>query len=59
MHTPRRPDPVVPLVRESHVFVDEEPLLWAADAIAWCWQRGGVWKDKVRGLVVRTEDLSA
>ena len=46
-------------IRYDHLHRHEEPLLWAADAIAWCWQRGGVWKDKVRPLVVRATDLSA
>ena len=46
-------------VRYDHLHRHEEPLLWAADAIAWCWQRGGAWKDKVRSLVARTDDLSA
>lgn len=46
-------------IRYDHLHRHEEPLLWAADAIAWCWQRGGAWKDKVRPLVVRTTDLSS
>ena len=25
----------------------QEPLLWAADGIAWAWARGGVWRDMV------------
>lgn len=25
----------------------QEPLLWAADGIAWAWARGGVWHDMV------------
>lgn len=45
-------------IRYDHLHRHEEPLLWAADAIAWCWQRGGAWKDKVQPLVVRTTDLS-
>lgn len=45
-------------IRYDHLHRHEEPLLWAADAIAWCWQRGGAWRDKVRPLVVRTADLA-
>ncbi|MFD6448538.1 hypothetical protein ACFWEJ_25785 [Promicromonospora sp. NPDC060204] len=44
-------------IRYDHLHRHEEPLLWAADAIAWCWQRGGAWKDKVRELVLRATDL--
>jgi hypothetical protein len=34
-----------------HQRAREEPLLAIPDAIAWCWQRGGHWRDRVRGLV--------
>jgi hypothetical protein len=44
-------------IRYDHLHRHEEPLLWAADAIAWCWQRGGDWRDEVRALVVRTTEL--
>lgn len=29
----------------------EEPLLWVSDAVAWCYQRGGEWRDLCRPLV--------
>ncbi|PSS43112.1 hypothetical protein C6401_13765 [Arthrobacter woluwensis] len=29
----------------------DEPLLWVSDGLAWCWQRGGEWKNLVRDLV--------
>lgn len=34
-----------------HLRAHEEPLLAIPDAIAWCWQRGGPWRDRVRELV--------
>lgn len=30
----------------------EEPLLWLADAVAWCLGRGGIWKSRVDSLVI-------
>ena len=29
----------------------QEPLLWAADALAWCWAAGGSWKQQIREKV--------
>ena len=29
----------------------QEPLLWAADAIAWAWARGGSWRTRIGGFV--------
>ncbi|MEY3472931.1 MAG: hypothetical protein RLY22_434 [Actinomycetota bacterium] len=34
----------------------EEPLLWVADAVAWCVNRGGEWEKLVRPLIVETID---
>jgi hypothetical protein len=33
----------------------EEPLLWLADAVAWCLGRGGTWKSRVDSLLVDTK----
>lgn len=33
-----------------HLRSREEPLLWFADLIAWCWSRGGEWRDFVLAL---------
>lgn len=38
-------------VRYDHRERHEEPLLWAADAIAWAWNRDQAWRAKVRPLV--------
>lgn len=32
----------------------EEPLLWVADAVAWCVNRGGEWERMVRPMIVET-----
>ena len=32
----------------------EEPLLWVADAVAWCVNRGGEWERIVRPMTVET-----
>ncbi|MGL5866789.1 MAG: hypothetical protein ACRCYX_13145 [Dermatophilaceae bacterium] len=34
-----------------------EPLLWIPDAIAWCWARGGEWKQAVKPLVAQVNIL--
>ena len=36
-----------------HMSPTEEPMLWIPDAIAWCVQRGGVWKGLLDDLPVR------
>ncbi|WP_460702136.1 hypothetical protein [Myceligenerans halotolerans] len=38
-------------VRYDHMHRHEEPLLWAADAVAWAWQRGGPWQAAAKGLI--------
>ena len=38
--------------RERH----QEPLLWVADAVAWCVNRGGEWERMVRPMIVETID---
>lgn len=38
-------------LRYEHLRAREEPLLTIPDAIAWCWQRGGHWRDRVRELI--------
>ncbi|GAA2239247.1 hypothetical protein GCM10010413_45830 [Promicromonospora sukumoe] len=44
--------------RYDHLHRHEEPLLWAADAVAWAWQRAGSWRDRVRPLVTRLHEVS-
>lgn len=33
-----------------------DPLLWIPDAVAWCWNRGGTWRDSVAAFC-KTQDL--
>ena len=40
-----------------HLAKHEEPLLWVADAIAWCIQRGRPWTDQIDGLPRRDVEL--
>ncbi|MBM7848752.1 hypothetical protein [Arthrobacter roseus] len=30
-------------LRYTHIRRNEEPLLWAGDVVAWCFQNGGPW----------------
>lgn len=46
-------------VRYEHRDRHEDALLWAADAIAWCWQHGGKWKDRVMPLIAHSIDVAA
>ncbi|RIQ18867.1 hypothetical protein [Jiangella rhizosphaerae] len=39
----------------QHDLPHQEPLLWAPDAIAWCWAAGGSWRQSVAGLATVIE----
>jgi hypothetical protein len=34
-----------------------EPLLWLPDIIAWCYGRGGTWRDAVEPLVAEVIEI--
>ena len=38
----------------SHIVRHQEPLLWVADAVAWCLNRGGDWERMVRPMIIET-----
>ena len=38
----------------DHKMRHEEPLLWVADVVAWCVNRGGEWERMVRPMIVET-----
>jgi hypothetical protein len=40
----------------DHVSRNQEPLLWVADAVAWCVNRGGDWERMVRPIIEETID---
>ena len=42
----------------EHVPARSEPLLWVADAAAWCWSRGGVWPGRLQPIVGRTRPVT-
>ena len=35
----------------------EEPMLTFPDVIAWCWARGGRWRDRIRSAVVEVRGV--
>ncbi|GAA1408901.1 hypothetical protein AUR04nite_29410 [Glutamicibacter uratoxydans] len=39
-------------LRYVHRGKKEEPLLWASDAIAWCYNREGNWRKKITPLIL-------
>ncbi|PRY43463.1 hypothetical protein [Umezawaea tangerina] len=45
-----------PLAYE-HFRPREDPLLWASDAIAWCYGAGGDWRRRVEPLLDEATDL--
>ncbi len=34
----------------EHLPARAEPLLWVADAAAWCWSRGGPWPSRLQAI---------
>lgn len=34
-----------------HMRAQDGPLLWIADAVAWCWVKGGEWRSYVHPVV--------
>lgn len=48
----------LPEVEYSHMAKHEEPLLWIADAVAWCRQKGGPWSARVDGLITRVVNVA-
>lgn len=42
----------------DHMPPHGDPLLWVADAVAWCSSAGGVWRARIEPLVVLTQDIS-
>ncbi|WP_106196268.1 hypothetical protein [Umezawaea tangerina] len=41
----------------EHMLSTQEPLLWIADVVGWCYGAGGDWKRRVLPLVGREVDL--
>ncbi|BAK35870.1 hypothetical protein MLP_28560 [Microlunatus phosphovorus NM-1] len=41
----------------AHVTRHQEPLLILPDAIAWCWAKGGHWRQRVRPIVSAVREI--
>ena len=41
----------------EHLPARSEPLLWVADAAAWCWARGGPWRTRLDPIVRQVHRL--
>lgn len=44
-------------LRFDHMRPHEEPMLWVADVVAWCWCRGGRWRADVGPVVTKVISL--
>ncbi|WP_143013750.1 hypothetical protein [Actinomyces ruminicola] len=41
----------------DHLHDHEEPLLWLADAVSWCWNKGGQWREALAGVTLDVIEL--
>lgn len=42
----------------EHLPPRSEPLLWIADAVAWCWTHGSLWQERVRPIVGEVHEVT-
>lgn len=42
----------------DHMPAHSDPLLWVADAVAWCSSAGGAWRDRIEALVAHSQDVT-
>ncbi len=42
----------------DHMPPSGDPLLWVADAVAWCSSAGGAWRQRIEPLVVHSQDIT-
>ena len=47
----RKVDKLVP-IGFQHLSRHEEPILWVADALAWCDSRGGDWRKRIQPFIL-------
>lgn len=40
----------------THETAHQEPLLWAADALAWSWTKGGDWRRRIAPMLEAADD---
>lgn len=43
----------------AHLPPHAEPLLWVADAFAWCASAGGVWRSRIAPAILHTWEVNA
>ncbi|WP_448062237.1 hypothetical protein [Cellulomonas hominis] len=48
---------LTPQLSYVHRHRHEEPLPVMPDAVAWCWQRGGEWRRRVKNIIAEVHDL--
>ena len=41
----------------EHLPARSEPLLWVADAAAWCWSRGAPWPSRLQPIIRKVRTL--
>lgn len=46
-----------PTFRYGHQTPDQEPALWIADAVAWCYGAGGLWRQRVSPIISTVRDV--
>lgn len=46
-------------IEYRHLRGREDPLLWIADAVAWCRQRGGNWRRQIQPIVSRVHTIDS
>ena len=42
----------------DHMPPHGDPLLWIADAVAWCSSAGGAWRERVDAIIVAAHDVT-
>lgn len=42
----------------DHMPAHSDPLLWVADAVAWCSSAGGIWRERIEPLVAISRDVT-
>jgi hypothetical protein len=48
---------LIDLVTYQHLYSHEEPALWVADAVAWCYGAGGEWRRRIEPTVEKVIDV--
>lgn len=46
-----------PQLAYEHFRGQNEPLLWLADIVGWCWGAGSTWRKRIESVVESSTDL--